>query len=432
MTVIQIDITNACTKRCANCTRFCGHQVKPFFMDFETFKTAVASMEGFPGIVGIMGGEPTIHPEFERFALHFAEAFGTGRDHHPMLAPNANFIGHITANAFNFSIGGSNQRGLFSSISRKYYAHFELIQEVFGLQCLNDHASPSQHTTLMCTRKELGIGDEDWFRLRDDCWVQKHWSAGITPKGAFFCEVAASMDMTFGGPGGWKVEPGWWKRTPADFADQLHWCERCSACLPVPKRNANDETDDVSPFYQAELSRIQSKKMKNGLVNVFDPGTLVEEEHAVTQGCQPYLEDNSTRIQGGNEILLPHHVTYVRPEEAVPERAEDWIAVVADPQGEAAERVRSIASGYVFNPGCLYGLMGADGQVEAWMFNTIARSLRDVDFRSQPFGPVVFDAYPATKRIGVHVPRGLAMADRGGASDGERESGPQAARALAG
>jgi hypothetical protein len=256
----------------------------------------------------------------------------------------------------------------------------------------------------MCTRKELGIGDEEWFRLRDDCWVQNNWSAAITPKGAFFCEVAASLDMTFDGPGGWKVEPGWWKRTPAEFGDQLDWCERCSACLPVPKRNANDETDDVSPFYQAELARIQSKKMKNGLVNVFDPGVTVQEGHAVTQGGQPYLDDNSTRIQGGNEVLLPHHVTYLRADEPVPDRADDWIAVLVDPAAGVAERVKSLASHYVFNPGCLYGFTGTNGQVGAWFFNTIAHSLRGVEYQSQPFGQAVFDAFPAAKRIGVQMP----------------------------
>jgi hypothetical protein len=31
-------------------------------MDFETFKKAVDSLEGFDGMVGVMGGEPTLHP----------------------------------------------------------------------------------------------------------------------------------------------------------------------------------------------------------------------------------------------------------------------------------------------------------------------------------------------------------------------------------
>ena len=61
--------------------------------------------------------------------------------------------------------------------------------------------------------------DEVWLPLRDKCWVQNEWSASITPKGAFFCEIAAALDMLFDGPGGWKIEPGWWRRTPEEFGD---------------------------------------------------------------------------------------------------------------------------------------------------------------------------------------------------------------------
>ena len=47
MKIIQIDVTNACVHRCANCTRFCGHHQKDFYMDFETFKNAVDSLEEY-------------------------------------------------------------------------------------------------------------------------------------------------------------------------------------------------------------------------------------------------------------------------------------------------------------------------------------------------------------------------------------------------
>ena len=37
-------------------------------MDFDTFKRAVDSLQDFPNMVGMIGGEPTLHPEFEKFA----------------------------------------------------------------------------------------------------------------------------------------------------------------------------------------------------------------------------------------------------------------------------------------------------------------------------------------------------------------------------
>src|SRR5579863_7791615 len=108
MRVIQIEITNACPKRCSNCTRFCGHHKEPFFMDFETFKQAVQSLKGFKGVVGIMGGEPTIHPEFEKFVKYFKENFGEDDPSGVCRKPTSNFVNHILGDVYN--VVCSNQR----------------------------------------------------------------------------------------------------------------------------------------------------------------------------------------------------------------------------------------------------------------------------------------------------------------------------------
>jgi hypothetical protein len=196
-------------------------------------------------------------------------------------------------------------------VNPRYYDHFELIQDTFGYQLVNDHTHPSMHETMMCTRKELGVADDEWVKLRDNCWVQNLWSASITPKGAFYCEIAAAMDATLGGPGGWKIEPGWWKRTPADFADQLHWCEMCSAALPMPKRNANEEVDDVSPVWREKLIQIDSPKLRKGLVNEFSPAAYNRNEHEVICEATPYLEDQERRIGAAGKTLKPRRIVSV-------------------------------------------------------------------------------------------------------------------------
>lgn len=309
MKVIQIELTNACPMRCANCTRFCGHHTRPFFMDFETFKKAVDSLKGFRGIVGIMGGEPTQHPEFRRFMEYYRANVGHDDPTATLIEPSADFMRHVLANGYHVDYG--NHRGLWTSVTPRYYENFELIQDTFGYQLLNDHSHPSMHQTHMVTRKELGIPDAEWIKMRDRCWVQNLWSASITPKGAFFCEIAAAMDATLSGPGGWPIEPGWWRRKPEDFKEQLDWCEMCSACLPMPSRDANDETDDVSPVWAAKLREINSPKLRKGLVNTFDPVAYQKDQHSIIQKPTPYMDDQENRMGKSRNRLVPQHITHV-------------------------------------------------------------------------------------------------------------------------
>jgi lipopolysaccharide biosynthesis glycosyltransferase len=275
-------------------------------MDFDTFKKAVSSMSGFKGIVGIMGGEPTLHPEFARFAVHFRDNFGVNDNRTSFREPLRDFVGYIIHNAFD--INRNNHRGLWSSTGKGYLNNFEIIQDTFGYQAINDHMNASMHEALMVTRKELGIPDKEWFPLRDNCWIQNLWSASITPKGTFFCEIAASMDMLLDGPGGWPIEPGWWKRKPVDFKDQLHWCELCSAPLAMPSRDAREEIDDVSPVWYEMLKARKGKKTDLGKVKVFDVKGYDRAKYKVINESLPYMEDQTQRIGKANRVFYPDNI----------------------------------------------------------------------------------------------------------------------------
>ena len=196
MEIIQIDITNACNMRCSNCTRFCGNHRGAFFMDFDTFKRAVDSLEYFEGVTGIIGGEPTLHPEFERFALYMQAKYGKQDADSTILYPQDQFIKEIHQREFGAESlrereDGSKYMknhgaGLWSNMSQGYRRYYELIQDTFPVQYLNDHMNPSFHQPGLFARKDLGIPDEEWIPMRDRCWIQNTWSATITPKGAFF------------------------------------------------------------------------------------------------------------------------------------------------------------------------------------------------------------------------------------------------------
>lgn len=317
MRIIQIDITNACIHKCSNCTRFCGHHKKPFFMDWETFKKAADSFEGYNGTVGIMGGEPTLHPEFERFVNYIKGHPYFPKTENLLVRPAKNFMTTIARmeqrDTYINKEHGIERRcvhgfGLWSALSEKYRDYYELIQDTFNFQAINDHTAIMYHSPIFVRRRDLGIPDEEWIPMRDQCWAQREWSATITPKGAFFCEIAGALDMLFDGPGGWKIEPGWWKRTPDQFGDQLNWCELCGIAFSSFTRDANEEIDDMSAWYYDALSKIESPKLSKGLYNILDidkNGNISEESKAGSKQKRQHAYTDSYFSRFNNNWLNP-------------------------------------------------------------------------------------------------------------------------------
>jgi len=265
MKIIQLEATNACPKRCSNCTRFVSHQRKPFVADREQWEQMLRSMEGFGGMVGFMGGEPTIHPDFDWMVRRYREQIGGGHIYQAPARPIPDFSKYYQAHLTSID----HPRGLWTSLGPGYYKHFGLIQETFPYQCVNDHSHPGLHQALLVSYKDLGMSREEFEAKRDKCWVQRMWSASVMPWGTYFCEVAAAIDHLFyQGANAWPLEPGWFRRKQADFGEQLKLCEHCSACLDVPRRPATDEVEDVSESNRQLLVQLQSPAVKHDAVAV--------------------------------------------------------------------------------------------------------------------------------------------------------------------
>jgi glycosyltransferase involved in cell wall biosynthesis len=293
-------------------------------MDFDTFKRAVDSLDGRFGTTGIMGGEPTLHPEFERFVDYLYDKTPAEYRARPreFVYPQRDFmrardyanegyseVHHFQAGTRNVVCGG----GLWSSMNRSYKKHYEFIQDSFKYQIINDHNNAMYHQPIMITRKELGIDDKTFKHLRDNCWVQQLWSGAITPKGAFFCEIAAALDMLLDGPGGWPIEKGWWKRREDDFGSQLDWCEMCGIALETFSRDAREEIDDASPFWMGKLKALNSPKLKNGKVNSIKIKNCIIDEASTPRGRaltlesggEPYADNHDDKFNRQKSILYP-------------------------------------------------------------------------------------------------------------------------------
>lgn len=397
MGTIQIDITNACTLQCSNCTRFCGNHKKPFFMSYEDFKKAVDSVEGFNGVTGVMGGEPTLHPEFERFVLYLQKKYGKRKKENRLLYPQKDFIWEIRRRECESCVTReredgsryvkSHGPGLWSNMSSSYLKYYEIIQDTFEVQYLNDHMNPSYHQPGLFARKDLGIPDEEWIPMRDACWIQNEWSATITPKGAFFCEIAGALDMLFDGPGGWKVEPGWWKRTPEEFGDQLHWCEICGFALTTFVRNAEESIDDVSPTVLKMLKKVDSPKYNSGRINAvkINDGVIAEDSKAEVKAFTSYdryMEHYEDRFSKNNSILYKCEYTDVcikngtdfgkQLNELLSQNAE-WI-LLKQSEDTDVSIVKDLAGKAIWNPGTLHV---GEGFI---FFNKRALSIRKMGF----------------------------------------------------
>lgn len=240
MDTIQIEITNACIHSCSNCTRFCGHHSAPYFMSFDTFKEAIDSMVGYPNMTGFMGGEPLLHPEFEKFC-----------DYALSKIPR-------------------EQLGLWSCLPKGLEKYRETICRTFGNVFFNDHTrNDIYHCPVLVAAEEMISHRGRMFMLINNCWLQNNWSASINPKGAFFCEIAAAMSLLFGIDKSWKVEPEWWMRIPKDFTGQMEeYCPKCGCAMPLSRRLSIDVRDDISP---KNLERLKnSPKIKKGQYVVSD------------------------------------------------------------------------------------------------------------------------------------------------------------------
>lgn len=318
---IQIEVTNACIHHCSNCTRLCGHHQKPFFMEFETFCKAVDSVLDHPGLIGVMGGEPTLHPRFADMCQYLYEKLPKEKLATPdaFTLPTDSFIEVRRRQELDEYViypyeDGPRPvvmgAGLWTTITPAYRKNFEIIQDVFRFQNLNDHTNASYHQPILISRKDMGIDDDTWLKLREHCWVNQQWSSSVTPKGCFFCEVAAALDMLYDGPGGLPIEPGWWKRDIEDFKDQFRWCELCGIPLKTFARDAREGIVDVSAENVELLKEKKTAKYVPERLNVvkIDNGVIAEESKRAAAGYRgaAYIDDVQERVSRATPIYAGH------------------------------------------------------------------------------------------------------------------------------
>lgn len=309
MDIVQIDISTKCHLACSNCTRLIPHQTQRRDMELETFERSVKSMEGWNApnkLIGVIAGEPTLHGNFEQISRRFAELWG-GPNTSNGKAPIKDFNDFATQRLFD----RSNGRGLWTSLGNGFYKNYETIMEVYSHFNTNTHETAGQHQALLISRKDYtaatGMSDDEWVNNRDNCWVQKLWSATINDKGAYFCEVAGAIDrLYFDGQRAWPVEHGWWQRTPEDFKDQLDLCNYCGLAQPGPSQLDLLDRDIISAEHKAILKKLGSPAIRKRAYEMFDPELHMQKRQVETR--DNYVGDASS----GRRVGIGHNSTKPR------------------------------------------------------------------------------------------------------------------------
>lgn len=252
----HIEVNNICAQNCAYCTRYIRHLRKDqkYNMDPATFRKALISLDGFPGRLGIIGGEPLLHPAFEELCFIMKYEFQIPRE----------------------------KIGLWTSGGPQLPRYLKLINDVFGIVAYNEHNKQQRKAQLhqpLTMAIEEAVKDKKYRQdLIDNCWVQKAWCPSINPKGGFFCEVAQAIDIILDGPGGYPIEPGWWLKAPHHFKDQIdRYCKYCGGPIPIKRELLNNKKQKFSPHLLAIFKAHGLRSLSSEFVDIFDRQLTIEE-----------------------------------------------------------------------------------------------------------------------------------------------------------
>lgn len=274
----HIDITNVCPSACIYCDRYIRHTRKDqrFFMNLEQIENALKSLKEWRGYIGIMGGEPTVHPQFDKVCKLLQKYYHRGK--YQLL-----------------TMGG-----------KKFEKNRKLIKETFYHVACNPHNESQQS---ICLHQPITVAIQDAVedkayrnKLIDECWVQRAWCPTIGPKGAFFCEVAYALDIIFDGPGGYAVEPGWWKKTPEQFQDQIdRYCKYCGMPIPIDRELLKTDREKFSLGNLKLFKKFNLPRLSDKDVVLFDRKLTIGEMEKTKVNWDPrnYRQDTRKDIAHG-------------------------------------------------------------------------------------------------------------------------------------
>jgi hypothetical protein len=230
--VIQIHVTRACDQACFGCTQASNLGGKPVMITPEDFEVACKSLQGYWGVVGMFGGNPAMHPQFELLCDIFAHYFP--KDQRGLWCNHPRGKGKKMQQTFDPAVSNLNvhlNREAYDEFKRDWPESFP-----FGLD------KDSRHSPPFVALQDVEPNERKRWDLISDCDINKFWSAmvcSVPGKGVrgFFCELAGAMAMLHANDPSWPdlgvpAAPGWWAQGMQAFGEQAKfYCHRCGVPL---------------------------------------------------------------------------------------------------------------------------------------------------------------------------------------------------------
>lgn len=245
---VQIDITNHCFRSCLYCSRYNRHlrSDQKKYMTLEQIEEALNSLENWPNKIGIIGGEPLLHPNFPEITKLIRKKFP------------------------------AEKMGLWTSGGINFKEYMPYINRTFEFGSYNEHnieqLKTCKHQPLTIAIKDVIIDEDLRNKLIDDCWVQRSWSPTINHFGAYFCEVAAAQDVLLNdGSNAWPVVPGWWDKKPVEFKEQVDtFCDNCGMAIPMERELLLNKKQKISSSILNEFKKKRLNKISENDIELFE------------------------------------------------------------------------------------------------------------------------------------------------------------------
>jgi glycosyltransferase involved in cell wall biosynthesis len=176
---IEIDITYECNLKCFNCSRSCTqaptHESMSLFQ-IQQFLTESVELNKQWELINILGGEPTLHPDFMEIVRVILQDY--------IISHSPTTILQITSNGY-------------SEQTQQILAALPQSENIM----LDAASFKESRQILYFTPFNLAPIDDDRFKNADfskGCWVIAYCGIGLNKYGYYVCSAAGGIDRIFG------------------------------------------------------------------------------------------------------------------------------------------------------------------------------------------------------------------------------------------